>query len=204
MAEFVISGNGNVGIGTTTPNARLSINGGKTNTAGITVKSGDVDLIFTEDAATNAGKIQVMSGGTPTTIGTNPYTLALQPDGGNVGIGTSTPSEKLEVIGTIKACTLKVEILAGCDFVFENNYSLMNLENRRKQVPQQKRLPYMKSAQEMEANGIDVSETMLGILHNTEDHELYLYNHDERIEKLEKENRELRKMIEEMMMKIDK
>ena len=91
--------NKKVGIGTTTPPALLTINGGQTNSSGITVKSGDVDLVFTEDAGTNEGKIQVFSGGDASTIGTAPYRLLIQPEGGNVGIGTVNPGAKLYIQG---------------------------------------------------------------------------------------------------------
>lgn len=91
---------GNVGIRTTTPVAYLSVTGGKTNSTGITVKSVDVDFLLTEDNGTNAGKIQVMAGGTATTIGTTPYNLLLQPEGGNTGIGTTAPLLKFDVRGS--------------------------------------------------------------------------------------------------------
>lgn len=59
-------------------------------------------------------------------------------------------------------------------------------------------------AKEMQQNGADLGETTLGILQNVEEHELYLYNHDERIELLEKENKELREIIFEMKKEWEK
>ena len=88
---------GYVGVGTTTPVAKFTINGGQSNTAGISVKSGDVDLLLTEDVATNEGKIQVMSGGTSSTIGAGTYRLTLQPQGGNVGIGMTGAGYQLQL-----------------------------------------------------------------------------------------------------------
>lgn len=44
---------------------------------------------------------------------TTQKTIALQPDGGNVGIGTITPAEKLHVDGNIKASALQINADAG-------------------------------------------------------------------------------------------
>jgi hypothetical protein len=83
---------GNVGIGTASPLSRLALTAfAQSNSGGFTVRYGDVDLILTEDGGTNGGKIQVMSGGTSGAIGTTPYRLLLQPQGGTIGIGTINP-----------------------------------------------------------------------------------------------------------------
>lgn len=96
---WINESDGKMGIRTTTPDAYLTISGGKTNSTGITVKSGDVDLILTEDYNTNVGKIQVMSGDYGA-VGTSAYKLALNPEGGNVGIGTTSPGYTLDISGT--------------------------------------------------------------------------------------------------------
>ncbi|MHC1703662.1 MAG: tail fiber domain-containing protein [Tenuifilaceae bacterium] len=89
---------GNVGIGTTAPLSRFVVNSSsQSNSGGLTVRYGDVDLILSENPVSNSGKIQVMAGGTAGTIGTTPYSLTIQPDGGYVGIGTTTPSASLHV-----------------------------------------------------------------------------------------------------------
>ena len=60
--------------------------------------------IGTINDSTNTGIIQVFSNAASYPYyGTGPYNLCLQPNGGNVGIYTSSPSYKLHVVGTAYA-----------------------------------------------------------------------------------------------------
>lgn len=126
---------------------------------------------------------------------------------GNVGIGTINPEYKLDVCGTIRATEVKVDLL-GCDFVFEDNYTLLPLKERKSIVLKQKHLLNVASALEMQ-EGAPLGKTMIGILQNVEEHEQYLYQQDERIEKLEqtvellvKENLEKNTQIEQLKTEI--
>ncbi|TAL56751.1 MAG: hypothetical protein EPN85_14930 [Bacteroidetes bacterium] len=56
-----------------------------------------------------------------------------------------------------------------------------------------KHLLNVQSAKEMDEKGNDIGNTAMGILQNVEEHELYLYQHDEKIKSLEDENTLLKK-----------
>ena len=45
--------------------------------------------------------------------------------------------------------------------------------------------------------------TTMGILQNVEEHEKYLYNHDERIEALEKEKEKQKALIDKLMKELE-
>lgn len=97
-----INSSGNVGIGTTSPQKKLHVSSGDQSTARIrlsntnTASGGDnIELVAGVHNVTQDGfSIYNASGG-----GTQ---FVIQ-GGGNVGIGTDSPSEKLEVNGHIKA-----------------------------------------------------------------------------------------------------
>jgi hypothetical protein len=113
-AQWTTNGNninntntGNVGIGTTSPAGKLDLNGpDAAPTSGATTNG---TLLLGASPSTNL----VLTGGVSTTSSVYSwlqsrnrasaafYDLALNPLGGNVGIGTSAPSAKLHVVGDV-------------------------------------------------------------------------------------------------------
>jgi len=70
---------------------------------------------------------------------------------GNVGIGTASPDAKLAVSGQVHAQEVKVSVaVPGPDYVFDKNYRLPTLEEIKTYIDQNKHLPEVPSAAEME------------------------------------------------------
>ena len=101
-AFISLHGNGNVGIGTTIPTNRLSVEGGgqvasaASSTAVAHFGGGDVHTYFGsyDGASSYATWMQAMRPSDQFA-----FPMAINPNGGNVGIGTSNPSQKLDVNG---------------------------------------------------------------------------------------------------------
>jgi hypothetical protein len=92
----------NVGIGIDNPDGPLHlVLPATSNYTGFTYQSGDVKTVFgnTGDDSTNTSFVQVYSGVSSSVPDTNSgtYHLALQPHGGNVGIGTTSPNNSLHI-----------------------------------------------------------------------------------------------------------
>ena len=106
---------------------------------------------------------------------------------GNVGIGTTNPAQKLTVKGTVYTTEVKVDLSAGSgpDYVFEKDYTLPSLESVKTYIDQNKHLPEVPSAKEMEANGINLSEMNMLLLKKVEELTLYILEQEKRIQKLE-------------------
>ncbi|RKX45680.1 MAG: hypothetical protein DRP27_03530 [Thermotogae bacterium] len=91
--KLVIDKDGNVGIGTTEPGAKLDIRySGDGNFIRIANTYNDIGVRLGFDG--NRPFLQTWQ---PSTGNDNSWSIALQPNGGNVGIGTTGPSSKLDI-----------------------------------------------------------------------------------------------------------
>ncbi|WP_205940963.1 hypothetical protein [Pedobacter yonginense] len=103
---------------------------------------------------------------------------------GNVGIGTTTPKEKLSVNGNIRAKEVKVETANWPDYVFEDGYKVSSLQQLETYIKTNKHLPEIPSAKEAETNGIDVGEMNKKLLQKVEELTLYLIQKDKEMVEL--------------------
>jgi hypothetical protein len=75
---------------------------------------------------------------------------------GNVGIGTTTLTAKLNVNGTVRAKVFTVDANNWADYVFEPDYKLTPLAQVEAHIKDKKHLPGVPSEAELVKNGLDL------------------------------------------------
>lgn len=196
-----IKGTGNVGIGTSTPLAKLHINSGANNNyAAIlaTSNEGNNLVVSSHDtqphsctvfkisheysnnpAKRNNGYISFYRGSSDEggflELGTYGVSRMLIDPNGRVGIGTSTPDEMLTVNGKIHAKEVIVALTGPlADYVFEPDYRLKPLHEVEQFVKTNKHLPGIPSAAQVEKKGLSMGEMQNKMLQKIEELTLYI------------------------------
>ncbi len=185
-----ILANGNVGVGTTSPGSKLTVVSSGTE-SGIASHSdaGNSHIPWTDGKVYLTGNELIFR----TTGNINRMKIT---SNGNVGIGTLTPGNKLEVNGTIRSKEVKVELANWGDYVFYDDYQLPTLEEEEVYIEKNGHLSGFESA---EAMG---SELQLGDVAKRQQvkiEEMMLHLID-----LKKQNDELKKEMKILKAKVEK
>jgi len=109
-----IDSSGNVGIGTSTPNTKFHVQGADVRFTAANYVSTSVGTGILIDYPSTYSRISSYINGFSAW-----GNLVLQEGGGNVGIGTSSPSSKLEVNGTCTATTFVGSLSGTADRAYE-------------------------------------------------------------------------------------
>ncbi|MDN4165472.1 hypothetical protein QWY31_08170 [Cytophagales bacterium LB-30] len=198
--KMFITKGGDVGIGTTLPSAILNIVNNKTepyqNSVRIDSNNPSEHWLIT---AQSNGKGNYSGLFAPAT---NNISLLLRDaskvvgakinsngpsyfNGGNVGIGTTSPDEMLSVNGTVHAKEVRVDLdFPAPDYVFEQDYPLMSLSETEKYIQANKHLPEVPSAKEMEQNGVKLLEMNMLLLKKVEELTLHVISLEKEVQTL--------------------
>jgi len=120
---------------------------------------------------------------------------------GNVGIGTvAVTGARLAVAGQVLATQVKVQAQSNWpDYVFEENYDLMSIDELGQYVKSQKHLPGLPSALDLEkAEGVELGEMQRLTIEKVEELTLYILELKLRGDELSNENAALRTRIESL------
>lgn len=193
----------NVGIATTTPTAKLDVNGtthlgGNTSVSGNLAVSGNTAVGNSLVVSNNANVGAALAVNTTAVIGTN---LTVNNDAtvandarvnGRLIVGNppSTPgSHAVYVDGSIIATEVKVALQPSWpDYVFESNYPMPDLNEWEQFIQTNKHLPGVPSAATVAANGgIELGEMNRVLLEKVEELTLLLISQQKQLDALKTE-----------------
>ncbi|WP_440068341.1 hypothetical protein [Tenacibaculum discolor] len=177
---------GNVGIGTSSPAAKLHIqNGGQalsflrgSNTSGYTLDIGvnDDGVNFTNNSSVRGFNFRNSNGD-----------LLKISHNGNAALNGKLETKEIKVTNTPTA-----------DFVFEESYNLPTLESIENHIKEKKHLPEIASAKEMKQNGVNVGNFQIQLLQKIEELTLYTIQQEKKIKEFKKENFKIERLEKEI------
>jgi hypothetical protein len=98
--RVIIDQDGNVGLGAASPNGKLHLKGANTADSRITLEQTTVSLTSTLQQGSLGLALQALGASNPIMLATEGVTrMVISGAAGNVGIGTTTPDENLEISG---------------------------------------------------------------------------------------------------------
>ncbi len=188
----IVGNSGNVGIGTTSPQADLDI---LSNDASLFVRdprdSTEADATLRLQAGGQVQRLKFLWNDRFTIdSGSGSAEQFTIKRNGNVGIGITSPNNKLEVKGTIRAEEIIVET-GWSDFVFEDSYRLRPLHEIENHIEEHGHLPDVPPASVVESQGLSIGEAQKIMMQKIEELTLYVIE-------LKKENEAQQREIERL------
>ncbi|MFI5218802.1 MAG: hypothetical protein ACHQNT_04875 [Bacteroidia bacterium] len=193
---------GRIGIGTITPSEKLQVTDGSIYLQGenqglivdaqsdkrvglIKYSGREAGIWRTSSQDFEIGRVNVSAlPGTPSSFTTDLYI-----DGnGKVGIGTTPPASGnyfLFVTGGIATRDVKVQATGWPDYIFDTSYQPISIYELEQFIKQNKHLPGIPSAKEVEENdGYELGSMVQKLLEKTEEQSLYIIEQQKQIDEL--------------------
>jgi len=171
-----LADNGNVGIGKKDLQAKLDVNGS------FKAESATINGALTANGATINGAANIIGALTaqsatiPTINGNTNVT-------GTLYVNTIN-GQSANINGKIKTKEVEVTLSGWKDYVFEENYPLMTLQETEDFIKEHKHLPNVPSAAEVEANGVNLGEMNAILIQKVEELTLYILDLQKQINEL--------------------
>ena len=190
---------GSVGIGTDSPNLKVSILGDTAQDVGMAIATKDTNhkatlklcegegciagMYWQYDGAQNSNQIKLYGVEEGTVYGPH---ITVNRESGRVGVGTDSPTETLTVNGRILAEEIEV-VATVADYVFDEQYRRMSLEELEQYIHKHHHLPGIASEDEVAQHGgtIQVGDAYTKLLEKVEELTLYIIEQNKKIKELQ-------------------
>lgn len=189
---------GNVGLGTSSPQSEFHITGPSgtsilADTGNDTnfLMQADSNLLLRTDRNNNEANNYIAF-----QDHTGQFLMKVQANG-NIGIKTNNPTAELSVYGTVLAKQVIVSTAASYwpDYVFADDYNLKPLSEVASFIKENKHLPGIESASEIEKSGLSLGDMQKKQMEKIEELTLYTIQ-------LDKENTELRQELSDIKSRL--
>ena len=184
--SLFVAANGDIGIGTASPSAALHVK-----------RTGSDDELLMHLESTTATRADVkLTNSTDTWTISNPSNNVFSIDLDSSGLGTLfriQPDGDVLVQGNLQVCLSGTGGGAACstsnfpDYVFEEDYPLMPLDELKSFLAREKHLPKVPSIAEVAENGINMTQLQLSMLEKVEELTLYTLQQHQTIGELKAE-----------------
>ncbi len=181
--SLYVAADGNIGLGTDSPDAKLDLKG-----------SGSVEIRIQSTDATTGKAWKLRSKGSDGQLNIindsdsmTPFRIAAAAGNGLLELGTDA-TDQITVNGSVKATTFEATATGSIipDYVFEEDYELMPLDELAAYIAAEKHLPRIPSAKEIgEKGSFDMKAMSLSLLEKVEELTLYTLSQQETIEALQ-------------------
>ncbi|MBD3636387.1 MAG: bZIP transcription factor [Crocinitomicaceae bacterium] len=110
---------------------------------------------------------------------------------------------QLDNNGMLRTREIKVDLDAWPDYVFDEDYQLLTLDELSSYINRNGHLPGLPSAYEIEENGLNLGEIQKMQMEKIEEQSLYTLQLNDRISDLETENEQLKSELEELKIQMN-
>lgn len=187
--DVYFNSGGNVGIGTAIPAALLDLQKSYGNDVGIKLSQPGSSVWDIKNTA-STGLFTIGAGGAA-------Y-FNIDKTNGYIGIGTTTPDEKLAVNGNIHSKEVRVDLTGWPDYVFTKAYDLPALKEVEKHILEKGHLQNIPSAEEVALKGVLLGDMNSKLLQKIEELTLYAIEQQKELERLKTENENYKSLSERL------
>ncbi len=196
---MTITSEGNVGIGTINPLAKLNVSGNgiradRFSLSNINDRVNDSPWYglgrsnFNDLSDNQELPATQLAGYQGLLLKTKQGVFAIKQNG-NVGIGTTNPDAKLTINGKIHTKEIKVDLaIPAPDYVFKKEYNLLSIEEVQKYILKNGHLPNIPAAKTMESNGVELGAMNMKLLEKIEELTLYTISQQEALKTQQEKN----------------